>query len=210
MLKYKLKWFSLIAVLVVGLSSTTVFALPSQANGGNTLTPSVTTNSHSQSSSNGPNNSSNSSNGPNNSSNSMNGSSHATQGQLKACLNRQNAIQTIIVRIDTRLQNQLGLFTTIAGRVENFYSKSGKTVSNYSQLLSNVNSTYMTAKNTFSSLQVSTPFSCSASHPHRIVINFISDLKTTITNVKAYKTAVKNLIVGVAQANNVSLTTKQS
>jgi len=200
MLKYKLKWFSLIAVLVVGLSSTTVFALPSQANGGNTLTPSVTTNSHSQSSS----------NGPNNSSNSMNGSSHATQGQLKACLNRQNAIQTIIVRIDTRLQNQLGLFTTIAGRVENFYSKSGKTVSNYSQLLSNVNSTYMTAKNTFSSLQVSTPFSCSASHPHRIVINFISDLKTTITNVKAYKTAVKNLIVGVAQANNVSLTTKQS
>jgi len=200
MLKYKLKWFSLIAVLVVGLSSTTVFALPSQANGGNTLTPSVTTNSHSQSSS----------NGPNNSSNSMNGSSHATQGQLKACLNRQNAIQTIIVRIDTRLQNQLGLFTTIAGRVENFYSKSGKTVSNYSQLLSNVNSTYMTAKNTFSSLQVSTPFSCSASHPHGIVINFISDLKTTITNVKAYKTAVKNLIVGVAQANNVSLTTKQS
>jgi len=205
MLKNKIKWFFLIAVLVVGLSSASVFALPShsgQVNSDNTLTPSMSTNNQAQSHSHG---------GVNNSSDkSGNGSAHAAQGKLRACLNRENAIRTIISRINLRLKNQLGLFTVIAGRVEVFYSKRGETVSNYSQLLANIKLTYTVAKNQYSSLQSVTDFSCQTSHPHAMVVNFRNHLKTTIADLKAYKTAVKNLIVAVANAYHVSLTSNKS
>lgn len=134
-----------------------------------------------------------------------NGQAHLAAGQLKACQNRQNAINNIMSRIDTRALNQVNLFSTIASRVEAFYTKQGKTLSNYSQLVAAVNTTEKQAETDFSTLKTNSTFSCSVSNPKGMVTDFQSYLKTEISDLQNFRTAVKNLIVGVASVNGVNL-----
>ncbi len=134
-----------------------------------------------------------------------NGQAHLQAAQLKACQNRSKAISNIMSRIDTRAQNQITLFSTIATRVENFYTQKGKTLSNYSQLLAAVSAAKTQAETEFGTLQTNSTFSCSASNPKGMVSAFQSYLKTEISDLQNYRTAVKNLIVGVASANGVNI-----
>ncbi len=148
-----------------------------------------------------------SSNNPGQSGNTNPGQSHLQAAQLRACKNREVAIKNIISRIDTRAQNQLKLFNTIATRVENFYTKRGKTISNYSQLVASVNAAYTQAENDFGTLKDNSTFSCSSTNPKGMVTAFQGYLKTEIADLRDYRTAVKNLIVGVATANGVNVST---
>ncbi len=174
-------------IALATISGSAVFALPSGAN------------AHAQSAG-SPGYSS-----TNNPSTNGNGQEHLAAGKLKACQNRQNAINNIIGRIDTRAQNQITLFSTIATRVENFYVSKGKTVSNYSQLVAAVASAKTQAETDLSSMQGNSTFSCSANNPKGMVMAFQGYLKTEITDLKNFRTTVKNLIVGVATANGVKL-----
>ncbi len=187
MIQSKIKWVSLVSVLVIGLSSATAFALPAAATSHN---PNSTV-AHGQPTA----VNAHATNGQ------ANGQAHSSNGKAIACQKRQNAVKTIIGRLDTRIANQLSLFTAVAGRVENFYSN---------QLLANLSTTSSVVRTEYTTLQASSTFSCSTSHPKAIVDSFLGDLKTTLSDLKAYKTAVQNLIVAVAKANNVSLTTKNS
>jgi hypothetical protein len=196
MIQSKIKWVSLVSVLVIGLSSATAFALPAAATSHN---PNSTV-AHGQPTA----VNAHATNGQ------ANGQAHSSNGKAIACQKRQNAVKTIIGRLDTRIANQLSLFTAVAGRVENFYSKSNNKVANYNQLLANLSTTSSVVRTEYTTLQASSTFSCSTSHPKAIVDSFLGDLKTTLSDLKAYKTAVQNLIVAVAKANNVSLTTKNS
>src|ERR1700757_77598 len=58
--------------------------------------------------------------------------------KLKACQNREKAITNIMSRLADRGQKQLNLFSTIADKVEAFYSAKGKTVSNYDALVADL------------------------------------------------------------------------
>ena len=129
---------------------------------------------------------------------------------LRVCQNRQSAITHIMTRIDTRATNQLNLFSTIASRVEAFYTKSGKTVSDYTTLLSNISTTHAQATNDLATLKTNSTFSCTSTSPKGMVTAFQGYLKTAISDLKAYKTAVKNLIVAVATANGVKLSSSQT
>ena len=180
---------STILSLVV-LGSSTVFALPPQA------TANAATNT-----------STNQSKVP---SPGTNGKANAANGLQKACQNRQVAITNIMTRIDMRANNQINLFSTIASRVEAFYTKQGKTVSNYPALVAAVDQAQTTATTEFSTLKTNTGFTCSKSNPKAMVLTFQSYLKTEISDLHAFKTAVKNLIVGVATANGVKVSTTQS
>lgn len=135
------------------------------------------------------------------------GQTHMQAGQLKACQNRQSAITNIMNRIDTRTQNQLNLFSTIATRVENFYTSQGKTFSNYTQLVNAVNAAKAKAETDLTTLKSNTTFSCSSTNPKGMVTAFQSYLMTAISDLQNYRTAVKNLIVGVATANGVTVST---
>ncbi len=126
-------------------------------------------------------------------------------GQLKACQNREVAVKNIMSRIDTRAQNQINLFSTIAQRVEALYVKQGKTVANYAQLLAAIASAKTQAETDLGTLQTNSTFSCSASNPKGMVLAFQGYLKTEISDLQAFRTAVKNLIVAVATANGVNL-----
>lgn len=191
---------SIVALAVIG--STSVFALPAQAGvhaqttstGSSTnMTMSSTTNSQSSSMQNM------------GTSGKMNGQMHLAAAQLKVCQNRENSIKNIMTRIDTRAQNQLTLFSTIAARVETFYSTKSKTVANYSQLVAAVTSTKAQATTDLSSVKSSSSFSCTASDPKGMVNSFQSYLKMEISDLQNYRMAVKNLIVGVASANGVTV-----
>lgn len=141
---------------------------------------------------------------------STNGQAHLTAARLRACQNRETAINNIMTRIDTRGQNQLTLFGTIATRVENFYTQKGKTLSNYDQLVATVNDAAMKANTDLSTLKTNSTFSCSANDPKGMVTAFQGYLKTEISDLQGYRTAVKNLIVGVAKAQGVTLSATNS
>lgn len=178
-----------IALALVG-GSAAVFALPPQAN------------AHAQGSDSQTTNNTNSSQGT---TSQTNGQAHMTAGKLRACQNREKTINTIMKRIDTRAQNQITLFSTIATRVESFYTKKGKTASNYDQLVAAVNAAKTKADTDFGTLHTSSTFNCSSDNPKGMVMTFQDYLKQEISDLQNYRTAVKNLIVGVAKAEGTTL-----
>ena len=118
--------------------------------------------------------------------------------KLRACQNRKQAISNIMSHIADRGQRQLDLFNTIAMRVETFYTNKGKTLSNYDTLVADVNAKKAAAQTTVDAIKsASANFSCDGSDPKGFVTSFKDSLKDEIAALKAYRTAVKNLIVGV-------------
>lgn len=192
----KLGLISSIMALTV-LSGSVVFALPPQAA------------AHAQAGSN-PGYSSTNNPGQGRTSGSGNSQAHLAAAQLKACQNRESAISNIMSRIDTRAQNQINLFSTIATRVENFYAKQGKVLNNYSQLVAAVNASKAQAESDFGTLKTNSSFSCTANDPKGMVTTFQGYLKTEISDTQNFKTAVKNLIVGVASVNGVTVSSSSS
>lgn len=190
-MKNRLYRFSLIISLITlaCLSNATVFAAVSQSTVSN-----ATVNNHS-----------------NSKAQTINAHVNATiqlnHAKLNACHNRKTAINNIMARIDTRAKNQLALFSTIATRVENFYLSKGKIVSNYSQLVADINVADAKAQTDLSTLQTSSSFHCSVNNPKAVVTAFQGYLKITISDLQNYRTTVKNLIVAVASANGVKVST---
>lgn len=187
---------STLALLIAG--SSTVLALPPQASAhAQTATKTMTM----------PMPATNSTGSSNSMTGKANGQAHLAAAKLKVCQNRENAIKNIISRINTRVQNQLTLFGTIATRVENFYTSKGKTVPTYVQLVSDVAAAKTQAQTDMANMQSHSSFSCSSSDPKGMVSSFQGYMKTEITDLQNYRTAVKNLIVAVAKANGATVST---
>jgi len=160
----KLGLLSAVLALAV-VSSSAVFALPSQA----------ATNS-----------------------NATNGQTRLAAAQLKVCQRRETVITNIMTRIASRGQKQLTLFSTIASRTETFYTDKGKTLSNYDALVADVNAKQAAAQTAVTAASsASSGFSCDGSDPKGFVSLFKDGLKSEISALQDYRTAVKNLIVGV-------------
>lgn len=135
----------------------------------------------------------------------VNGQSHLASGLLIACQHRQTAIDNIISRITDRSQAQLTLFGTIASRVEAFYVKQGKTVSNYQTLVSQITTTANQATTDFNMVESVPTFDCTSADPVSTINTFRGYLSTEITDLQNYRLSVKNLIVAVAKANGVTI-----
>lgn len=121
--------------------------------------------------------------------------------KLKACQNREKAVQNIMVRIADRGQKQLDLFTTISERTQKFYTDKGRTASNYDTLVADVNAKKTAAQATVDEIKAkSVTFKCDGEDPKGVASSFKDSLKSEIEALKAYKTSVKNLIVGVKSA----------
>jgi hypothetical protein len=127
-----------------------------------------------------------------------NGQAHLAAAQLKSCQQREKAITNILARIADRGQKQLTLFGTIATRTETFYTDKGKTLSNYDALVADVNAKQAAAQTEVNAVgSASSGFSCTGSDPKGFVTSFQDSLKAEISALQDYRTAVKNLIVGV-------------
>ena len=128
-------------------------------------------------------------------------------GKLKACQNRQNAITNIMTRIADRGQKQITLFGTIATRTETFYADKGRTLSNYDALVADVTAKQTAAQTAVDAIKTnSTGFSCDGTDPKGFVNSFQTSLKSEISALQAYRTAVKDLIVGVKSVQSTTTT----
>jgi hypothetical protein len=124
---------------------------------------------------------------------------------MKACDAHAPVINTIMDRASTRDQNQITLFSGIAIKVEAYYVSQGKTATNYDSIVAAVTTAENQATTDLAMLKTAGTFNCNAADPGDNVTTFRNDLKTEQTDLQALRSAVKNLIVAVAQAEGVNL-----
>lgn len=117
--------------------------------------------------------------------------------KAQSCQKRQKAVTNIMARIVDRGTKQIGVFDAIATRTETFYSSHNLSLANYATLVAAVNAAKTKAQTDLAAVKAADTFSCTSSDPKGQVITFKTALKLEIADLKAYKTAVKNLIVGV-------------
>jgi hypothetical protein len=130
---------------------------------------------------------------------------HLKPNQLQPCEERIGVINEIMSRANTRAQNQIKLFTTVATNVEGFYASRGKTIGTYSQLVATVNADETQANSDLTALNVVSGFDCTGNNPVGIVSTYRSALAAVQTDSMNLRTAIKDLISGVAQAEGFTL-----
>jgi len=139
------------------------------------------------------------------------GSTRLEAAKLKACQNREKAINNIMARMAERGSKQLGVLNKIAERTMAFYVDKGKTLSNYEALVAAVNDKKAAAQAAVDDLKASSVgFKCDGSDPKGAAQSFKDKLKAEIAALKDYKTAVKNLIVGVKSVQGTTSSSDNS
>lgn len=131
-----------------------------------------------------------------------------TAKKLKACENRQASINNRTARISDRGTKHLALFTSIAERAEAFYAKKGKVLANYDALVAEVEAKKAAAQTAVDTIATSkATFTCEGNDPKLAVADFKANLTLRNTALKEYRTAVKNLIVGIKSVNSTTVPT---
>lgn len=127
--------------------------------------------------------------------------SRLQDAKLRACEKRQDAITNIMKRMSDRRQKQIDLFSSIAERTQAFYEKKGKTLVDYDILVASVATKKKAAQEAVTmTASHTTSFDCNGEDPKGDAANFKEHHKLAIAALKDYKTAVKDLIVGVKSA----------
>jgi len=134
-----------------------------------------------------------------------NANTRLTDTKLKMCQAHEKDITKIMGNLADRGQKQLTLFSTIAERTEKFYTEKGKTLSNYDTLVADVNAKKTAAQTAIDTVKSTTvEFKCDGTDPKGVASSFKTALKAEIAALKAYKTSVKNLIVGVKSVQSTT------
>lgn len=128
--------------------------------------------------------------------------------KLKACQNREKAITNIMARLSDRGQKHVDLFSAIAERTEVFYTRKGKALANYDTLVADVAAKKTAAQAAVDTVKsTSTEFTCDGDNPKGVAATFKENLKVEFEALKAYKTSVKNLIIGVKSVQGTTSST---
>jgi hypothetical protein len=128
--------------------------------------------------------------------------------QEKFCANKQRVVTNILNRIANRGQRQIDVFTKIADRTKKFKEDNNLTVENYESIVATVNDKKTAAETTVAKIKAdataAASLSCDPGQPKSVVGGFRDDLKAENSALKAYKTAIKNLIVAVKSSKSES------
>lgn len=124
--------------------------------------------------------------------------------KLRVCEQRQTRIKAIMNRAITRAERQLKLFETIAERVKAFYVEKGYNLANYDELVAAVDAAKAEAEANLATLKELPPFECDADDPKGNAEMFKLAMQSVREDLKGYRTAIKNLIVGVKSAHNTA------
>lgn len=130
--------------------------------------------------------------------------------KLKVCEKREQKINNIMARTVDRATKQIAVFDKIATRTKDFYTSKGRTVANYDALVAAVDTAKQKAETDLATMKTTATFDCSSTDPKGSAAAFKTNLKLVIADLKAYKTAVKNLIVGVKSAQGAASSGKSS
>lgn len=128
--------------------------------------------------------------------------------RLKSCEARQAGIVKIMTQAGERGDRQIALFDTIATRVEAFYTSKGKVLANYDQLVAAVATAKAAAQTAVQTVKsANTQFNCGGTNPIGQIDVLRTELKAMSTALEQYRTAVKNLIVGVKSVQSTTTST---
>jgi hypothetical protein len=125
------------------------------------------------------------------------GSTRLEDAKQRVCNTRKANITAIMNRGATRAENHIKVFDAIAQRTKTFYEKKGKVLANYDELVTAVDAARAKAVADIATLKTLDELDCSGEDPKGNVEDYKTALKTVKEDLKAYRTAVKNLIVGV-------------
>lgn len=133
---------------------------------------------------------------------------HLEGVKLKACQNRERAINNILDRIATRGEKRLSVYDSISQKVQDFYAAKNISISNYDELLAGVN-----AKKEAATAAIDTAkndnvsFTCDGSDPKAAASGFKVDLKAEIKALHEYQQSIKDFIVAIKTSIGSSNTT---
>lgn len=123
----------------------------------------------------------------------------------RACQAKEAAVKQRSLQLTKIALNMEDRFATIAGRVEDFYTKQassgGKIVPNYAVLVADIaaKKTAVSAALTVAQTDAAN-FSCTGNDPKGQLVKFHLDMKAVKEALKNYRASVKNLIVAVRTA----------
>ena len=126
---------------------------------------------------------------------------HREDNKATACERKEAAMKRKMQNLAKRGENQIAVFDKIAERTRTFYGEKGRTIANYDELSKAVDTAKANAETAVATTVSSGEnFTCNAQDPKASVTTFKENLKAQHDALKAYKTAVKNLMVGVKSA----------
>ena len=132
-----------------------------------------------------------------------------TDAKLQACQKREKKINATMARMAERGTRHIAVFTKISDRTQAFYVKKGRTLSNYDALVAEVETKKTEAEAAVTATKdTSVTFKCDGTDPKGAAASFKENLKAQNAALKAYKTAVKNLIVGVKSVQGTTSSSK--
>lgn len=124
------------------------------------------------------------------------------QGRVRACQAIESGVKNrmqSLVNLATNIEN---VFNSIATRVETYYTgkvvPSGKTVSSYDTLVANISTKKGVVDTDLASAQsLVNSFSCTSGDPRTLLTSFRLDMQKVKTDLQAFRTSIKNLIIAV-------------
>lgn len=126
----------------------------------------------------------------------------ASTAKLKMCQAKENGIKQRSSHLSQMVSTMEEKFDKIATKVEGYYNSkvvpSGKTVSNYNSLVSEIQSKKATVSTALTKAQTdAAAFSCTADDPKGQLTQFRVDMQAAKSALKDYRISIKNLIVAV-------------
>lgn len=126
--------------------------------------------------------------------------------KLRACQKREKSITSTMTRQADRGAKQLDVFTKIADRTQAFYIEKGKVLDNYDALVAEVAAKKAAAQAAIEMTKSNSAiFKCDGTDPRGAASQFKVSRNDHSEALKAYKTAVKNLIVGVKSVQSTTV-----
>lgn len=123
---------------------------------------------------------------------------NTTKEHGKSCEARQAVVTKIVNRAVIRGNNIVDVFTTITTRTESFYVEKGNVLSNYEALVAGVAAKKAAAQTQILTVQNLPGLTCPITDSKTALASYKSEIAKEIQALKEYKTAVKNLVEGVA------------
>jgi len=118
--------------------------------------------------------------------------------KLEVCKKKQDVMKNTMTRMGDRASKHISWLDSVFDKVKTFYASSGLTVSNYSELVANVETARSAAVSSQTQLaQYQTEFSCEGNNPKAVIEDFKTQHQSQVDSVKAYKDALKTLITAI-------------
>jgi len=122
--------------------------------------------------------------------------------KLEACQKREQSIKQRIDRLNSFVENMLEKFDAIAERVKEYYltkvEPGGKTLANYDALVAQVDESKTAVNDALAQAKLNAEeFDCEGDDPKGMMEQFKTDMLAVKQALKEYRTAIKDLIVGI-------------